>query len=250
MNVFDSENINFHSCPDTENLFLSKKIIQSLEKVLQLNTFNKKEFWKTPSEINANIELEAVSASLLGKVIGQFDKGIILTEVADGLLVIDQHAAYEKIIQEKLLKNLETRAGSIKQVELATPVEISDNGVTPEYIAHMGRLGFDIKNRSASSYLLKMPYFIFPSDDLFEKIRAVLKDESSMQFEEFKKVVFDIANVSCKMAIKYGDKLTMDEMNLFVREMEKYPSSLVCNHGRPTTKKIPKVQLLKEFDRI
>ena len=250
MNVFENENINYHSCPYKENLFLSKKVINSLEKVLQLNTFNKKDFWSIPSTIEANVEMEDVSYNLLGKIIGQFDNGIILTEVADGLIVIDQHAAYEKIIQEKLLQNLSGRFETVRQIELSHPVKISEVEASSVFIADMAKIGFDIKNKSNSSYLIKMPYFIFPSQDLYDTLAGIIDEDKNSNLKDISRVIFDISNVSCKMALKYGEALTMEEMNLFVREMEKYPSSLVCNHGRPTTKKISKLQLLKEFDRI
>ena len=219
---------------------------------MQINTFNKKDFWSTPRDVIANVKLEETSIDApLGRVIGQYDNGIILSEVADGIVIIDQHAAYEKIIQEKLNLSLETRLSDAKRLELPQAVEVSPNPISMDVMLAMSNLGFDIQNNDeGSASLLKIPYFIFPSMELFDIITKTLENPSEILVQEFKSVVFDLANVSCRMAIKYGDAMSVDQMNLFLREMEKFPNSLVCNHGRPTTKLIKKSDLLKEFNRV
>lgn len=185
----------------------------------------------------------------LGRVIGQLNNKYILAENKDGLVVVDQHAAHERITYEKL------RLHTIKTQPLLTPIvvrlreedvmavltvagELKDCGL------HIDAFGDDA-----------VAVFEKPSDwDLdWEKCLHEIADEVRAYGHSSKlneKLHLKLANYACHHSVRAGQKLNYEQMNALLRDIEQTERGTECNHGRPVYKVISMAELDAEFERI
>lgn len=183
----------------------------------------------------------------------QFHNSFIVVEDGDGLLVIDQHALHERVIYESLLARV--RAGTISGQRLLLPVVVS---VSPRQLAGLERvrpllasLGIEITQFDASSVAVQsLPSLLsrLNSMDFIKGILDKVAEESErITDEELLHEVLDMA--ACKAAVKAGDPLANQEIAaLLARRMEVQRSSN-CPHGRPTTIRLDRRDLEKQFKR-
>lgn len=183
----------------------------------------------------------------------QFHNSFIVVEDGDGLLVIDQHALHERVIYESLLARV--RAGTISGQRLLLPVVVS---VSPRQLAGLERvrpllasLGIEITQFDASSVAVQSLPSLLSRLNTMDFIKGVLDkvaDESArVTDEELLHEVLDMA--ACKAAVKAGDPLAHQEIAaLLARRMDVQRSSN-CPHGRPTTIRLDRRDLEKQFKR-
>lgn len=188
------------------------------------------------------------------KIIGQLLGTYIVIENDDGLLLIDQHAAHERILYEKYLKNFEQKDGTrllfpeiIKLSEQHMSIVLSQKdflrkqGIEVELI---GDLQLAIKtsppkvqNSSLRELIFEMIEFVEENNQLEEEIfRKKLNEHMHGQ-------------LACKMAIKAGDTLSLQMMHNIVTELQEVDNRFICVHGRPTTWSVSKAELEKRFRR-
>ncbi len=184
----------------------------------------------------------------LGRVIGQLNNKYILAENADGFVIIDQHAAHERITYERL------RTHNIKTQPLLTPlvVKLKDEDVDAvlTIAGELRESGLHIDSFGENAIAI----FEKPSDwDLnWEKCFHEIADEvraygHSSRLNE--KLHLKLANYACHHSVRAGRKLNMDEMNALLRDIEKTERGGECNHGRPVYKIIPISDLDVMFER-
>ena len=185
----------------------------------------------------------------LGRVIGQLNNKYILAENQKGFVIVDQHAAHERITYEKLRKH------EIKTQPLLTPVVIKmRSGDTDAVLTiadelkqcglHLDRFGDDA-----------VAIFEKPADwDLnWEKVLQEIADEvrafgHSSRLNE--KLHLKLANYACHHSVRAGRKLNFDEMDALLRDIERTERGAECNHGRPVYKVVPISDLDAMFERI
>lgn len=167
---------------------------------------------------------------LLGRAIGQYRDGYILAETRVGLLVIDQHAAHEKLLAIRMLNNASQSGMKVESRKLVYPVLISDDMIGQVWIENAQRrlseLGARFEFRGSETYLTHAPYI----DGVAVSLGSLLLELAQHAFSDdietiFQKIAFDYANKACKKAIKSGHKLTLEQMNSFLRMMEKHPET-------------------------
>ena len=183
----------------------------------------------------------------------QFHNSFIVVEDGDGLLVIDQHALHERVIYESLLARV--RAGTISGQRLLLPVVVS---VSPRQLAGLERvrpllasLGIEITQFDASSVAVQSLPSLLSRLNTMDFIKGVLdkvaEESARITDEELLHEVLDMA--ACKAAVKAGDPLANQEIAaLLARRMEVQRSSN-CPHGRPTTIRLDRRDLEKQFKR-
>lgn len=185
----------------------------------------------------------------LGRVIGQLNNKYILAENMDGFVIVDQHAAHERITYEKL------RTHNIKTQPLLAPIVVnlkSEDVISVLTIAdELKQSGLHIDSFGDNAVAV----FEKPADwDLnWEKCFHEIADEvraygHSSRLNE--KLHLKLANYACHHSVRAGRKLNMDEMNALLREIEKTERGGECNHGRPVYKIIPISELDAMFERI
>jgi DNA mismatch repair protein MutL len=195
---------------------------------------------------------EDPSLSQESKPIWQAHNKYIISQIRNGLMIIDQHVAHERILYERVLLNFENSLPSIQQLLFPETVEVStsDYSLVKELQPHLERLGFDIKLFGKNTVVIEG----IPADVRIGNERKILQDV----LDEFKNNehagINDVRDnlaksFACKAAIKAGDRLNNTEMVVLIEHLFLTKMPFVCPHGRPVIVKIPLEELDKRFGR-
>jgi DNA mismatch repair protein MutL len=190
------------------------------------------------------------SAPALGFAIAQLHGIYILAETADGLLMVDTHAAHERVTYERLKAAI--RQTAVQSQTLLLPVSLAVTEADAERAVHhsglLERCGFDLLRTGPDRLTLRAVPAMLAGDDVAAFVRrlvAVLHDDVTLD-ELFGLLDRCLADVACHASIRAHRRLSIDEMNSLLRDMERTPRSEQCNHGRPTRVTLS----LPELDRL
>ena len=186
----------------------------------------------------------------------QLHNTYIFIQVNDGFVSIDQHAAHERILFEKLLKNIDKKRPN-KQ-KLVFPLVIDLPNYLTENIKYLideneetlGNLGFTVKSFSGNSIVIdEIPSELgfWDGGNIFVEILEQLQEEMR-EIKDFR--IASAMSVACKAAIKAGKKLTKREMHELVAELFACDFPYQCPHGRPLMIKITLYEIEKLFKRV
>ena len=186
-------------------------------------------------------------------IIGQYNNTYILGEYDSTLYMIDQHAAHEKILFEKYLKEIENGDIIIQPLMVPTIIDltIDDYSYYEENIKVFKEAGFVLEEFGGTSLALKeVPYFLgrLNAKKLFLEILDNLKNLGNGKTSEVKHNA--IATKACKAAVKGNDKLEFNEMIKLVEELRYIDDPFHCPHGRPVIVKFTSTDIDKKFRRI
>ncbi len=190
----------------------------------------------------------AVSLPVL-RVLGQMLNSYIIAEGPDGLYLIDQHAAHERILFEKI--KLQSSRQKIEVQGLLEPVTFEVNPKQGEALKHhyetLAEFGFSIEPFGDRVYLVRAVPVLLYKKDWAGMIRELLDSPSGEEQGDWtEKIAISIA---CHGAVRAGQALTDDEMRELVRQLEQVAVPHTCPHGRPTMIHFDSAQLRKEFGR-
>ena len=186
----------------------------------------------------------------LGHAIAQLHGIYILAETADGLVMVDAHAAHERVTYERLKASI--RQAAVQSQTLLLPLNLSVTEAEAERAMHhhglLERCGLDLLRSGPDRLTLRaVPAMLLGSDTaaFVRSLVAGLHDDFTLD-ELFGLLDRCLADVACHASIRAHRRLTIDEMNNLLRAMERTPRSEQCNHGRPTRV----VLSLPELDRL
>jgi len=174
----------------------------------------------------------------LGNAFLQLQGIYILAHNSAGLVVVDMHAAHERILYEKIKNNYQNQ--SLKTQNLLVPIQIVLNSKEIEtYEEHqtlLHYLGFELELQDEETLLLKQVPILLAKTDLSQLIKDLLSDlkefENTQRVETQLNEVF--AKLACYGSVRANRLLNITEMNALLRDIENTPRSDQCNHGRPT----------------
>lgn len=203
--------------------------------------------------INENKQEERIAKFPPLRIIGQFNKTYILGEFNQTLYLIDQHAAHEKILFEKYLKDIKNGSILVQPLLVPSLLELTTDDLAyyeeNKYIFE--EAGFLAEHFGGNTISLKeVPYFLgkVDSKSLFLSILDNIKNLGSGKREEVK--YNKIATMACKSAVKGNDSLSEIEMIKLIEELRFIDDPFHCPHGRPTIIKFTNTDLDKKFRRI
>lgn len=187
------------------------------------------------------------------RIIGQVFETYWIIEYRDKLLIIDQHAAHEKVKYEQILKKVENH--EILSQTLTPPIIIS---VTPkeadiihQYNTYFEELGFQIEDFGMNAYAIRgIPYDLFGYEvkELFE---TILTEMSENPVRGVPQIIREkIASMACKAAVKGNNFMTYEEADTLIEQLLSLENPYNCPHGRPTIVTMSKYEMEKKFKRI
>jgi DNA mismatch repair protein MutL len=174
----------------------------------------------------------------LGTAILQLQGIYVLAHNKAGLVIVDMHAAHERILYEKLKNNYQNQ--SLKKQSLLMPIQIvlnkKDKETFEEHQTLLYYLGFELELKDEETLILKQVPTLLANSDLTQLIKDILSDlaefENTQQVEMQLNEIF--AKLACYHSVRANRLLNLAEMNALLRELEQTPRSDQCNHGRPT----------------
>jgi DNA mismatch repair protein MutL len=190
----------------------------------------------------------------LGVARGQVASTYIVAEAADGLVIVDQHAAHERLVLERLRAagagEATTRAQALLIPEVVELDEVDCDRLEGA-ADNLAALGLAIERFGPSAMLVRsLPHALATADP--HKMLADIADDIAQHGEALllgEKLDLVLATMACHGSVRAGRVLSVAEMNALLREMERTPRSGQCNHGRPTWVKLRMEDVEKLFGR-
>ena len=183
----------------------------------------------------------------------QFINTYIVCTDGEDLILLDQHAAHERVLFDRLQKAPNMGTLSSQSILIPETIEFSrgEASVLEENLEEFKRLGFEIEPFGKDSFIVRMVPSILMKASTKEIITDIITELKSGEFKNQPEKKKDKLNkmIACKGAIKAGDKLSQIEMQNLIKDLYKTENPLTCPHGRPTMVRITKKTLEKMFQR-
>lgn len=187
------------------------------------------------------------------RLIGQLFKTYWLIEYEKKLFIMDQHAAHEKVMYEKLMKQYENR--EIVSQQIAPPLVISVNPrqveVLREHQTFFEDMGFQMESFSGKEYMLRgVPletYGLMAQDIFIDFIDSLMEEGNRLNMDMF---IYKIATMACKAAVKGNMELSYAEADALIDALLALENPYNCPHGRPTIISMTETEIEKKFKRI
>lgn len=174
----------------------------------------------------------------LGVARGQLHETYVIAQTADGIVIVDQHAAHERLVYERMKKAM-AATGVSRQILLIPEVVDLDEAEAERLVARipeLAELGFVIEGFGQGAVVVREVPSIFGKLDVGGLVRDLADDLSELdEALSLKERLEEVCGtIACHGSVRAGRRLTAEEMNALLREMEATPHSGQCNHGRPT----------------
>ena len=192
---------------------------------------------------------ELLSIKIVGKIFNTF----IIVEIEDKVYLIDQHAAHERILYDRLVAGL--KRGEHTAQPLFIPYILETNNVEHQFITenidNLVRLGFDIEEFGNNSFKISTVPYNLPDLDLKKFFDDILKNVNTILNLKNKDLMLDkLAQTACKHAIKGGDDLSKEEIVNLLEDLARSDVQLQCPHGRPFVVEFSRYEIDKWFKRV
>lgn len=193
-------------------------------------------------------------------VIGQLRDSYILAQGEDGLYIIDQHAAHERILYNQLKIRLEERGLPGQSIMFPETRNLGPlEALAAEKLAdHLEKLGFELTHLGGTAFMLKGAPAILGQADPWETLVEILNaSQDRLKLLDGAGVVEALSrlanswlySLACRAAIKAGQKLTVSEMSRLLSDMAQTPNGAYCPHGRPAIQRYSITEIEKKFHR-
>lgn len=225
------------------NTYNEIKVNDNYEKVQSF--FSKNDFGPSVKPISKNNDLQDQRLDdqdkdfPLGVALAQFSKNYIISRNSQGIVIVDQHAAHERLVLEKMKAARENK--SIEKQILLLP-EVINLDPTPlemiiENVELLSEIGFEIEPFGEGMIIVREVPSLLGDADIKQIIIDLGDDLSSsgLPTSYIAKIDLILGNIACHRSVRSGRVLNENEMNQLLREMENTPNSGQCNHGRPTS---------------
>jgi len=203
--------------------------------------------------VGAAAPASADLARPLGAARAQLHDAYIVAQTEDGVVIVDQHAAHERIVYEKLKRQRE-ESGITRQIllsPLVVDLEPRAAAALADHAAELEKLGVVAEAFGPGAALLREAPALLEGADLGELVRDLAEDlaaeDGAMSLE--RRLDHRLATIACHHSVRSGRRLKPEEMNALLREMEATPGAGQCNHGRPTYVELKLADIERLFGR-
>ena len=226
---------------NNENFFSNNDLEPSIKTIKETDNFEEQQV------IDQNDDFP------LGVALAQFSKNYIISRNSEGIVIVDQHAAHERLVLEKMKAARENK--SLEKQILLLP-EVINLAPTPlemilENVELLSDIGFIIEPFGEDMIIVREVPALIGDADIKQIIIDLGDDLSStgLPTSYHAKIDLILGNIACHRSVRSGRSLNENEMNQLLREMERTPNSGQCNHGRPTSISLSLKDIEKLFNR-
>lgn len=216
-----------------------KKLIETVEKIAEEKEVDK--------------EAPLIREDQVLKVLGVIKETYIVCETTQGFLMIDQHAAHERLLFEQVLLDVQKGNVEIQQLLLPEMVELTttESATLESHLEFLNKVGISISVFGQNSYVVDAMPAYYKNQSISELIRGIVGEiEQSGKVHSHEKTREKIAAMmSCKAAVKAGDRLKQQEMESLAVQAFLNLQNKTCPHGRPVMFQMTEDDLAKQFKR-
>lgn len=206
----------------------------------------------SPPKNHASFQPKLLQEPLLGYPKCQIHNTYILTETQEGMILIDQHAAHERIVYETMKNSAVQLMQSKQKLLLPTPLDLTEDQalVLEEWASLLEKWGISAQKKDGKWSIHTLPSLLYQKN--IQNI--ILQFCSQIQQHDLSQAPLDAIHALCSSAachgsIRAGKVMSHQEMSDLINAMEKLPQSAQCNHGRPTHIRLSKKQMDSLFER-
>ncbi len=242
-----------------EEISLSASAQEMLERAQQKVQSGKEKRAETAAEIIAQAQpvttdTPAVAASeriSTMRLIGRVHNTFYIAENELGMVIIDQHAAHERVMYEKFMEQLYEKKVQVQELLVPEEMEFSPAEMLTlkESTEHLENLGFLFEEFGRNTMLLRtVPMVLgrFADKEVIHEILANVNDKSSLDIKKEEKII----RSACRAAVKAHDIVHTQEMHTIMEQLQKCKQPFTCPHGRPTMIQMSIPELEKKFKRV
>jgi DNA mismatch repair protein MutL len=186
-------------------------------------------------------------------IVGQLKGTYILCETRDGLLMVDQHAAHERIVYETLKGAYQTMRIERQSFLIPHKLEVSANEarIIQQRLDQLVKLGLELEHFGGNTFLLRsVPSSLIHAqwDKFLYDIIPVLEEEDDLSSAKAMEKILTV--MACHGAIRAGKRMSHEEMTLLLNQLEEMDLPTNCPHGRPILKRLSYYEIEKMFKRV
>ena len=209
---------------------------------------------ETPPAVERPVETPAGAVSLASvQVVGQARNMYIVAHCDDGILIIDQHVAHERILFDRLARAAESRSPSVQLLMVPLTVHLSRREalLVGQKMEELKDIGFELEPFGGDSFVVRGVPSQLAQKDYAQALRDIVDElvEISLTRHLLPKQEQLLITAACKMAVKAGDPLSQEEMSALVTDLLKSSNPFTCPHGRPIILSLSDWELDKKFRR-
>ena len=186
--------------------------------------------------------------------LGQFRDTFIIAMDDEGLCIIDQHVAHERVLFERIMQKLTTESLDSQRLLMPVVLELppAERAALAGRAETLARFGFEVEEFGGNSIKVTAMPSLLPPDECDGALRALAEDleglDRGLRIEDSLKQI--AATTACHAAVKAHYPLTLEKMHHILEELRATAYSTVCPHGRPVMLRITRREIEKNFDRI
>ncbi len=195
----------------------------------------------------------AEDAGPLGVARAQIHETYIVAQTADGLVLVDQHAAHERLVYERLKRQIAENGVARQALLIPEVVELGEEDATRVLgrAEELRQAGLSIEPFGPGTICVRETPAVLGEADAGRLVRDIADElaETGTARSAEARIETVLATVACHGSVRAGRQLRLEEMDALLREMETTPNSMTCNHGRPTVARLTLAEMEKLFER-
>jgi DNA mismatch repair protein MutL len=192
---------------------------------------------------------EPTAATAMLRPIGQVGAGYLVAEGPDGLVLVDQHAAHERVLYNRLLERFRTGAGMTQPLLMPQAVEVEPSlmAAAADHRAELAALGLELEEFGPRSLRITAVPVEMPASRATAAVQETLAALSENRGDGAMETA--AAALACHSAVRFGDMLDITEQRRLLADLESAEESVTCPHGRPTRLVVEWQDLIRHFRR-